>query len=63
MEQEFWEALGRLYDSTKNLVIATEKLREVAESHEKRFDKLEVIVEWLAQEQRKRDRNEGPGLS
>lgn len=63
VEQGFWEALGGLYDSTQNLVIATEKLREIAESHKKRFDKLEVIVEWLVQEQRKLDRNEGTGLS
>jgi hypothetical protein len=59
MDPEFWAALGRLYDSTQNLVIVTERLAATAQSREKRLDKLDVIVEWLASEQRKRDRASG----
>lgn len=54
-KQEFWQALGRLYDTSVKLVAATEKLAETAESHEKRLDKLEVIVQWLADAERKRE--------
>lgn len=55
MDAEFWAALGRLYDTSQNLVTATERLVEITQSHEKRLDKLEVVAEWLASEQRKRD--------
>jgi hypothetical protein len=56
---DFWAALGRLYDSTQNLVTATGMLAETAQAHERRLDKLDVIVEWLASEQRKRDQASG----
>jgi Ca2+-binding EF-hand superfamily protein len=60
-KEEFWKSLGRLYDATNNLVIATEHLREIAESHEKRLDKLEVVQQWLAEKERKREK-EGDAL-
>jgi hypothetical protein len=53
--EEFWKGLGRLYDASVNLVTATEKLREISESHEKRLDKLEVVQQWLAEKERKRE--------
>jgi hypothetical protein len=55
---EFWNALGRLYDSSVALKVATEKLAEIATAHEKRIDRLDVIVEWLAEEERKRKKGE-----
>jgi hypothetical protein len=41
--EEFWKARGRLYDSTNNIRIATEKLAEIATAHEKRLDYSEQI--------------------
>ena len=41
--EECWKALGRLYDSTNNIRIATEKLAEIATAHEKRLDYSEQI--------------------
>jgi hypothetical protein len=58
MDPEFWAALGRLYDTSQNLVTATARLAEIAQSHEKRLDKLEVVAQWLAEEQRKRERDQ-----
>ncbi len=46
-KQEFWNALGRLYDSTVNLRTAAEELRLTAESHERRLDYTEVSLEAL----------------
>jgi predicted nuclease with TOPRIM domain len=37
------------------LLDATEKLQAVAEGHEKRLDRLEVIQQWLAEKERKRE--------
>jgi hypothetical protein len=45
----------------QNLVIATGQLAKAAQTHEKRGDKLDVIVDWLASEQRKRDQASGNG--
>jgi hypothetical protein len=56
-KQEFWNGLGRLYDATVNLATATERLREIAEAREKRLDKLEVVQEWLAEKERRREKN------
>ena len=62
-KEEFWKALGRLYDSSVALKTATEKLAEIATAHEKRVDRLDVIVDWLADEERKRQQRgkEGGG--
>ena len=42
-EQEFRSGLNRRYEVSVKLVEATEKLRETAESPEKRLDRAEVI--------------------
>lgn len=47
-KEEFWKALGRLYDSTV-------ELRQIAESHEKRLDQTVTIIQWLAEKERKRE--------
>jgi hypothetical protein len=57
-KEEFWKSLGRLYDATQNLVVATEKLRETAVAHESRLDKLEVVQQWLAEREREREKKE-----
>jgi hypothetical protein len=54
-KMEFWNSLGRLYDSSLKLQIACEELRVTALSHEKRLDRLEVIQQWLAEKERKRE--------
>jgi hypothetical protein len=54
-KMEFWQGLGRLYDSSLNLQIACEALRQTAESHEKRLDRIEVVQQWLAEKERKRE--------
>ena len=51
---EFFNALDRLYDGSVKLVEATEVLRKVSESYERRLDKLEVVQQWLAEKERKR---------
>jgi hypothetical protein len=57
-KDEFWKSLGRLYDSTLKLVTATEKLAETAQAHESRLDKIEVVQQWLAEKERKREKDE-----
>jgi len=57
-KQEFWSALGRLYDATRNLAAAAESLRLTAEAHESRLDKLEVVQQWLAEKERTREKGE-----
>jgi hypothetical protein len=57
-KQEFWNALGRLYDTSVNLVTATERLRDTAIAHEKRLDKLEVVQPWLAEKERQREKGQ-----
>jgi hypothetical protein len=54
-KMDFWSALGRLYDSSLKLQTACEALRETAVVHEKRLDRVEVIVQWLAEKERKRE--------
>jgi len=58
-KEEFWKSLGRLYDAATKTLAATEELRLVAESHEKRLDKLEVVQQWLAEKERKREKEGG----
>jgi hypothetical protein len=54
-KEEFWKGLGRLYDAAVATQRATEELRMIVESHEKRLDKIEVVVQWLAEADRKRE--------
>jgi len=70
--EEFWAALGRLYDSTlelrgrldrlseasEHLVHATENLHKVAETHERRLDRAEITVEAILEDLR-RSREKG----
>jgi hypothetical protein len=58
-KEEFWKALERHYDESVQLRRTTEALRDVAVSHEKRLDKAEVIVQWLTERERKREKEEG----
>jgi hypothetical protein len=51
-KQEFWNALGRLYDASVNLV-------KTAEAHEKRHDKIEVVQQWLSEKERQREKDQG----
>ena len=55
-KQEFWAGLGRLYDSTLHLKDAAEHLRGIAEAHERRLDKIEVVQQWLAEKERAREK-------
>ena len=57
-KEEFWKALGRLYDAAVKTQEAAEALKDVAEAHEKRLDKLEVVQEWLAEKERARENKE-----
>lgn len=58
-KEEFWKALGRLYDSAVALQASVEGLQKVAEGHEKRLDRLDVIVQWLAEKERNREKENG----
>ena len=58
-KMEFWNALGRLYDSSIALKDSIEGLREIAQTHEKRLDRLEVIQQWLAEKERRRENEQG----
>jgi 3-hydroxyacyl-CoA dehydrogenase len=51
-QAEFWEALGRLYNSTVTLKDATEALARTAQAHEKRLDRVEVTVEAILEDLR-----------
>jgi hypothetical protein len=57
-KEEFWKALGRLYDAAVATREATEQLRLLSESHEKRLDKLEVVQQWLAEKERAREKGQ-----
>ncbi|HUE21365.1 MAG TPA: hypothetical protein VMQ86_06770 [Bryobacteraceae bacterium] len=64
-KMEFWSGLGRLYDETLALREAAGHLADaarahqaVAEAHERRLDKLEVVQQWLAEKERARERGE-----
>jgi hypothetical protein len=54
-KMEFWQALGRLYDSSFALQRASEALQRISEGHEKRLDRLEVVQQWLAEKERARE--------
>lgn len=57
--EEFWKSLDRLCDAATKTLAATEELRLIAVSHEKRLDKLEVVQQWLADEaERKREKKD-----
>ena len=53
-QQEFWVALGRLYETTVNLKDSIESLSKVAQAHESRLDKLEVVQLWLVEEAKRK---------
>lgn len=53
---EFWAGLGRLYNETLALKEALTELRHISESHERRLDKIEVVQQWLAEKERKREK-------
>ncbi len=83
-KEEFWKALGRLYDASVELRQASEENRKASEeqresiqeqremiadlyrvaelhqrelqAHEKRHDRSEVILQWLAEAERKREK-------
>jgi len=64
--EQFWGALNRLYEATNKLQSASEKLHEatdnlrvIAEAHESRLDKLEVVQQWLAEKERAREKEGG----
>ena len=59
-KDEFWNALGRLYDSSVKLQVATEKLAEIATSHEKRLDRVEVLLEAVQEDLNWLKRNRPP---
>ncbi len=64
---EFWKALGRLYDdiletkesvkdlreATGNLLRAVEKHQLVVESHERRLDRTEITIEAILEDLRR----------
>lgn len=62
-KEEFWNALGRLYDSTVKLHLATEKLAEIAASHEKRMDYSDVLLDALREEINRLKQNRPPERS
>ena len=55
-KEESWKALGRLYDAAVATREATEQLRLLSESHEKRLDRIEVVQQWLADKERQREK-------
>jgi hypothetical protein len=55
-KEEFWKALGRLDDAAVATREATEQLRLLSESHEKRLDRIEVVQQWLADKERQREK-------
>jgi len=50
-KEEFWKALGRLYGASENLPA-------ISQSHEHRLDHLEVVQQWLAEKERRRENEE-----
>jgi len=64
---DFWAALGRLYDSTlemkgrldtlnqvtEHLANAAENLQKVAETHERRLDRAEITIEAILEDLRR----------
>ena len=54
-KMEFRQSLGRLCEASLSLRTSCEALRDNALAHEKRLDRLEVIQQWLAEKERKRE--------
>lgn len=52
---EFWKGLNRLYEASVQTREATERLAEIAKAHENRLDRIEVVQQWLAEKERKRE--------
>ncbi|MGI8742529.1 MAG: hypothetical protein ACR2NN_08150 [Bryobacteraceae bacterium] len=66
-KEEFWKALGRLYDSILELRKTTEEfgkefgkrteaLLKVAELHQQELESHEKRIEWLAEQERRREK-------
>ncbi len=55
-KDQFWAGLTRLYDESVVLKESIAELRHVSESHEKRLDKIEVVQQWLAEKERRREK-------
>ena len=51
--EEFWRALGRLYDSSVKLNEFSERLLEIVVAHEKRLDRTEVTLEAIQDDLRR----------
>ncbi len=60
-KDEFWNALRRLDDSSLNTLHATEELRRIAETHEKRRDYSDVLLDALREEIRRLKADRGNG--
>ena len=70
--EEFWKSLNRLYDETlalresigglekavRKLADGATKLLAVAEAHESRLDKIEVVQQWLVDRERQREKRD-----
>ncbi len=57
-KDQFWAGLNRLYLESVALKESITELRHLSESHEKRLDKIEVVQQWLAEKERKREKGE-----
>ena len=53
-KEEFWKGLNRLYESSVAIRDATEELRRIVESHERRLDRWEVTTQSILDELRRR---------
>lgn len=58
--QEFWRALGRLYDASVETREAASQLLEITRSHERRLDKAEVTIQAILDAINRRERSEPP---
>ena len=54
-QAEFCEALNRLYNTTVALKDSTDALARTAETHEKRLDRDEVVIQAMDDLKRHRD--------
>jgi len=64
-KMEFWNSLARLYDdclalkeTTTKLADAARELHNVANAHERRLDKIEIVQQWLAEKEKARETGE-----
>ena len=64
-KMEFRNSLARLYDdslalkeATTKLADAARELHHVANAHERRLDKIEVVHQWLPEKERARETGE-----